>query len=180
MTGYRLLLHSRFAIWNFKYRSHVLTTNCPFRDVNHVGSYGSPSAVIKIFQNDFTRMRIIAGPRAMRRKMKGPERRDKSPECVPLSGLTPNTRVVLSAGKALSPFPLFLWERRGRCRIVSAEIKSWYVAGELQIKGAGTSYMATRRGSCTASLKLVLQIYRLVPATPAKPRKRFAWFPRRG
>jgi len=97
---------------------------------------------------------------------------------VPLSGLTPNMWVALSCKTSLPLSSLPLWERR--CRIVSAEIKSWYVAGELQIKGAGTSYMATRRGSCTAGLKLVLQIYRLVPAIPAKLRKRFAWFPRKG
>lgn len=60
-----------------------------------------------------------------------------------------------------------LWERRGRCRIVSSEIKSWYVAEALQIKGAGTPYMAAGRGSCTA--RVLNWFYKFIARSPPPP-----------
>lgn len=123
---------------------------------------------IRILRIDFTRLCLLSHVRGTtQRKIESSELGDKSPmarSSGPL-GNRPRIREPSSLGA--------IWDRlmrtTGRCRIVSSEIKSWYVAGELQIKGAGTPYMAAGRGSCTA--RLLNWFYKFIAwSSPRHPR----------
>lgn len=164
----------------------MLTTNCPFCVINYSLSESPYVSLLDTgrlseYYELILYVCLLSQVRGTtRRKIESSERGDKSPMACS-SGIaflsTSNTWAVLPCDLGTG-----LWERRGRCRIVSSEIKSWYVAGELQIKGVGTPYTAAGRGSCTA---LVLNwFYKFIALSPSAPsrnrRKRFVQFPRKG
>lgn len=150
----------------------MLTTNYPSHVINYILSESSYVSLdtgrLSEYYELILYVCLLSHVRGTtRRKIESSERGAKSSMAcssgiakVP-HGNRPRIREPSSLGSGTG-----LWERRGRCRIVSSEIKSWYVAEELQIKGAGTPYMAAGRGSCT--VRVLNWFYKFIAWSPPR------------